>query len=105
MRNTRPFLQNPKLYASNNIEGWGAGGVRPVFAEVTAGLYFAHTGLRQIRCATCMFGNSVRSGISVFASCDGELRRTDTQDIPRVRVEVVAVEVVVVVGVVVQSPR
>ena len=52
-----------------------------------------------------MFVNSVRSGISVFASCDGELERTDTQDIPRVRVEVVAIDVVVVVGVVVQSPR
>ena len=52
-----------------------------------------------------MFVNSVRSGISVLASCDGELRRTDTQDIPRVRVEVVSVEVIVVASVVVQSPR
>jgi hypothetical protein len=66
------------MYASNNIEGGGAGGVRLVCAEVAAGFYFAHTGLIKLRCATGMFVNSVRSGTSVFASCVGELRRPDT---------------------------
>ena len=79
MRNKRPFLQHLNKYESNNIEGGGAGGERPGCAEVAAGVYFAHTGLRQIGCATCMLGNFERSGISAVASCVGEFGRTDTQ--------------------------